>query len=117
MMAQRKHEARIDAIEIDKDASVQAQENVAASPWAERVRKVGCEALLVRLSWRGSLLNCVPGLLIPGEITNNIIRKPTIYTFKYLRFCSCTIFMNANSIFIWLNCYHFGIWRFESFIW
>ncbi len=35
--AQRNHKATIDAVEIDPDSAEQARENVAASPWADRV--------------------------------------------------------------------------------
>ena len=38
MMAQRFPDAWIDAIEIDHEAAVQANENVAASPFADRIR-------------------------------------------------------------------------------
>ena len=34
----QKNEMRIDAIEIDKDAFEQATENIAASPWADRIK-------------------------------------------------------------------------------
>ncbi len=37
MMAQRFPEAQVDAIEIDHDAAEQARENVAASPFADRI--------------------------------------------------------------------------------
>lgn len=38
MSAQRNPEASIDAIEIEPEAAVQAQENVNNSPWADRIR-------------------------------------------------------------------------------
>ncbi|AKQ46261.1 hypothetical protein TH63_12545 [Rufibacter radiotolerans] len=38
MVAQRTLEACIDAVEIDQDASAQAEENIAQSPWANQVR-------------------------------------------------------------------------------
>ncbi|ALI98149.1 tRNA1(Val) (adenine(37)-N6)-methyltransferase [Rufibacter tibetensis] len=38
MVAQRAPEALIEAVEIDTAASEQAQENIAASPWANRIR-------------------------------------------------------------------------------
>lgn len=37
MLAQRFPTALIDAVEIDADAAVEAQENVAASPWSDRI--------------------------------------------------------------------------------
>jgi tRNA1Val (adenine37-N6)-methyltransferase len=38
MIAQRAPGALVDAVEIDEEAAAQAAENVAASPWADRVR-------------------------------------------------------------------------------
>jgi tRNA1Val (adenine37-N6)-methyltransferase len=38
MFAQARQNALIDAIEIDKDAFEQATENIAASPWADRIK-------------------------------------------------------------------------------
>ncbi len=40
MLAQRKETARIDAIDIDPDACRQAEANVAASPFADRIRVI-----------------------------------------------------------------------------
>lgn len=38
MLAQRAPEARIDAVELDPGSARQAAENIAASPWSDRVR-------------------------------------------------------------------------------
>lgn len=43
MMAQRFPEARIVGIEIDPDAAAQAAENVAASPWTDRIEIVNAD--------------------------------------------------------------------------
>ena len=40
MTAQRAPHARIDAIELDQDAFLQAAENVARSPWSDRIRVI-----------------------------------------------------------------------------
>lgn len=44
MFAQKKQNALIDAIEIDKDAFEQAKENIAASPWADRINIIHADA-------------------------------------------------------------------------
>jgi tRNA1Val (adenine37-N6)-methyltransferase len=40
MLAQKFPDARVDAIDIDANASIQAKENVASSPWSNRVHVV-----------------------------------------------------------------------------
>ena len=42
MLAQRSDQAEIDAIEPDRPSAAQASENVAASPWPERIRIQPC---------------------------------------------------------------------------
>lgn len=44
MFAQKNQNAFIDAIEIDKDAAEQAAENIAASPWSDRINIIHADA-------------------------------------------------------------------------
>ncbi len=44
MLAQANHDTYIDAIEIDQDTFEQANENIAASPWPDRIHPVHCDA-------------------------------------------------------------------------
>jgi tRNA1Val (adenine37-N6)-methyltransferase len=43
LMAAQKNNCRIDAVEIDKDAFVQAGENAAQSPWKERINIINAD--------------------------------------------------------------------------
>lgn len=58
--AQRNSSAHIDAIEIDDDSAEQAAENVAASPWADRVRVHRMDARRMRSSEPYDLIICNP---------------------------------------------------------
>jgi len=44
MLAQKNTDLNITAIEIDKDAAEQAAENIAASPWANRIKVIHADA-------------------------------------------------------------------------
>ncbi|MBK8339943.1 MAG: methyltransferase [Flavobacteriales bacterium] len=58
--AQRNTEAWIDALEIDDDAAAQAAENVAASPWADRIRVHRADARRVHAGDPYDLILCNP---------------------------------------------------------
>ncbi len=60
MAAQRAPGARIDAVEIDEAAAEQAAENVAASPWADRVRVHRMDVRRMRASEPYDRILCNP---------------------------------------------------------
>ncbi len=68
MAAQRNAEARIDAVEINEQAAAQAAENVAASPWADRVRVHRMDARRLQASERYDRVICNPPYY-PGEMS------------------------------------------------
>ena len=58
--AQRNAEAMIDAVEIDDASAEQAAENVAASPWADRVRVHRMDARRMKASEPYDIIICNP---------------------------------------------------------
>lgn len=60
MAAQRNAEALIDAVEIDDASAEQAAENVAASPWADRVRVHRMDVRRLRANAPYDLILCNP---------------------------------------------------------
>ena len=58
--AQRNEEAWIDAVEIDDDSAAQAAENVAASPWPDRIRVHRMDVRRMKTADRYDLILCNP---------------------------------------------------------
>ncbi len=56
MFAQKNNSVKIDAIEIDKEAAIQAKGNVAASPWADRIHIFNEDILVFD---PGKLYDCI----------------------------------------------------------
>lgn len=86
--AQRAPEARIDAVEVDPESAAQAAENVAASPWPERVR---VHAMDVRRLRTGDLFDrvvCNPpyyaGEAASPDVRKNLARHHAGLTFPEL---------------------------------
>ena len=64
MIAQREESLQIDGLEIDDDAAKQATENVAASPWADRVSILNADARSFHPSHRYDLIISNPPFFI-----------------------------------------------------
>ena len=60
IVAQRFTEALVDAVEIDAQASVQATENVAASPFADRINVINTDICAFRPPTKYDLIVCNP---------------------------------------------------------
>ena len=71
--AQRNAEAKIDAVEIDDASAGQAAENVASSPWADRIRVHRMDARRMKASEPYDLIICNPPFY-PGEMTSADVR-------------------------------------------
>lgn len=67
--AQRNAEALVDAVEIDDASAEQAQENVAASPWASRVRVHRMDARRMHVEEPYDVVICNPPFY-PGEMAS-----------------------------------------------
>jgi tRNA1Val (adenine37-N6)-methyltransferase len=67
--AQRNGEAMIDAVEIDDASAEQAAENIAASPWADRIRVHRMDARRMHASEPYDLIICNPPFY-PGEMSS-----------------------------------------------
>lgn len=67
--AQRNAMALIDAVEIDDASAEQAAENVAASPWADRIRVHRMDARRMKASEPYDLIICNPPFY-PGEMSS-----------------------------------------------
>lgn len=73
MLAQRAPAAQIDALEIDPAAVAQAQQNVRASPWADRVRVHAC-ALQAWQAAPYDLIVSNPPFFPPGLPSSSLAR-------------------------------------------
>lgn len=78
MLAQRNNRIHVDAIEIDSDASRQAQANAAASPWNNRVHVINADATRFLYSKQYDLVICNPPFfnnsLLGDQVNRNLAR-------------------------------------------
>lgn len=78
MLAQRTAaHVQIDALELDSDAAMQASENIADSPWKDRVHVIAADARTYIFDKKYQLIICNPpffnnSLLGPDDTRNNV---------------------------------------------
>jgi tRNA1Val (adenine37-N6)-methyltransferase len=73
MLAQRKHDLTIDAIEYDADAATQAAANFTVSPWSDRINAVHNDIRTYRATGHYDLIICNPPFFtrsLLGDATN-----------------------------------------------
>ena len=78
MFAQKKTEAKIDAIEIDKDAAEQAKENAEASPWKDRIHIINADVLAFPFNKKYDLIISNPPFY-ENELRSESERKNTAH--------------------------------------
>ncbi|MBS1774296.1 MAG: methyltransferase [Bacteroidetes bacterium] len=77
MLAQRNENIHIDAIEIDDDAAAQAAENIASSPWSERIHVIHADVKEYAFTHQYDMVICNPpffnnSLLGDNDSRNNV---------------------------------------------
>lgn len=88
MLAQRYSHIQIDAIEIDANAAAQAQENIAASPWADRITVIQADATNHTFGKQYDMVICNPPFfnnsLLGDNVQRNQVRHTLILTYNAL---------------------------------
>ncbi len=88
MLAQRYSHIQIDAIEIDTDAAAQAQENIAASPWADRITVIQADATNHTFGKQYDMVICNPPFfnnsLLGDDVQRNQVRHTLTLTYNAL---------------------------------
>ena len=81
MLAQRSERIHVDAIEIDRDASIQAQANAASTPWSNRVSVINADASQHLYSKQYDLVICNPPFFnnsLLGDQDNRNLARHTV---------------------------------------
>lgn len=83
MLAQRFPDAVIDAIEIDHEAAEEAKENVANSPWRDRINVIECSLMefgkILSTTEHPSSITHHPSSLITSSTYHLIVSNPPFY--------------------------------------
>lgn len=88
MLAQRSARAVIDAVELDEAAALQASENVASSPWRDRVKVINADAVTYNYEKKYDLVIANPPFfnnsLLGPDNTRNHARHTIGLTYQQL---------------------------------
>jgi tRNA1Val (adenine37-N6)-methyltransferase len=88
MLAQRKQNLTIDAIELDEYAFTEAKENVAVSPWSNRINIINCDAREYAFNNKYDMIICNPPFfkdsLLSDDKNRNLARHNLSLSFEEL---------------------------------
>lgn len=80
MAAQRTSEAKITAIDIDEDCVLQAQENIAASPWPDRIKVIHSALQEFDASEKFDVIISNPPYFIDSQLSPDAARSTARHT-------------------------------------
>jgi len=88
MLAQRAPQIHIDAVELDEHAAIQATENIAASPWAERINLAQADIKAYEAEEKYDLIICNPPFfqnsLLGDDSKRNVARHTLALSYEDL---------------------------------
>lgn len=88
MLAQRNSNIHIDAIELDADAAMQAQENISTSPWADRVDVMQDDVTAYQFTKQYDMVICNPPFfnnsLLGDDVQRNSVRHTISLSYNSL---------------------------------
>jgi tRNA1Val (adenine37-N6)-methyltransferase len=107
MMAQRNHNTPIDAVEIEDEAALLAEENISLSPWASQIAvfNTSLQEFRVNTSHEYSLIICNPpyftnSLKAPDKIRNMARHNDTLPVLELLEITSGLLTKKGKAAFI-----------------
>jgi tRNA1Val (adenine37-N6)-methyltransferase len=80
MLAQRNADINIDAVELDEQAALQAKENVAASPWADRIQVIQSDIKAYTFTDPYDMVICNPPFFNNSLLGDNAERNNARHT-------------------------------------
>lgn len=115
MCAQRNSLVTIDAIELDKDAAQQAEENVSLSDWAIRINVIEADAVQYNYKHQYDLIIVNPPFfnnsLLGGDAQRNNARHTLTLSYENLFAIIKNNIANSGTCSVLLPAESFGVWE------
>lgn len=129
MLAQRTESTIIDAIELDKDTTLQAEENVQNSPWQDRINVIQADVRAYNFPGKYDMVICNPPFfnnsLLGDDTGRNRVRHTLSLSYKDLFEViknvltpagNASILLPAAEHVLWEEIVTSGGWGFESIL-